>query len=276
MGSTSSKDKGSSGIKDYQLFSLIGYITQTFEDVLSGHRSYDEGKNVIIFHLKELSRYSLNKLKSPNPDNVYFNGQPQLLINEKYRHVDGEHAWSLTLHFNQNLRMIKLLHGTPVSRNQINRTDDPAKTIGHPIHDDTTRQISNTTRTSPDLTRPSLDQTRSQRIDRSDRTESIPRIQNVPKERPTRTMTSAITSNGQTSHNMRNINTLNKPISGLNERKMPLIENDQITQNMGDFGLGRNVLDDMSGHGNYGVPNTGINDPHVPQLGVEEFNLSKF
>ena len=261
MGSTSSKDKGSSGIKDYQLFSLIGYITQIFEDVLSGHRSYDQGKNVIIFHLKELSRYSLNKQKSPNPDNIYFNGQPQLLINEKYRHVDGEHAWSLTLQFNQNLRMIKLLHGTPVSRNQVNRIDDPTKTIGTSIHDSTTR--------------PTLDPTRSQRIDR---TENIPRIQNIPKEKekPTRTMTSAITSNGQTSHNMRNINTPTKPPTGLNERKMPLIENDQITQNMGDFGLGRNILEDMSGRGNYGISNAGINDPHVPQLGVEEFNLSKF
>jgi hypothetical protein len=113
MGSSQGKE---SGIQDYQLWTLIGYIVQTYEDALAKRRSYDDAQNVIIFHLKELSRYALNPKKSPNPDNIYFNGQPQLTIHEKYRHSDGQHAWSLTIQLNPNLRLFKVIHGTPTTR----------------------------------------------------------------------------------------------------------------------------------------------------------------
>jgi hypothetical protein len=151
MGSSQGKE---SGIQDYQLWTLTGYIVQTYEDALAKRRSYEDAQNVIVFHLKELSRYALNPKKSPNPDNIYFNRsltgqqpgslggqQPdstQLIIHEKYRHTDGIHAWSLTIQLTPTLRMFKLIHGTPTIRESTQtetlQSGRPAQTTQHTLY----------------------------------------------------------------------------------------------------------------------------------------------
>lgn len=301
MGSSQGKE---AGIQDYQLWTLVGYIVQTYEDALANRRSYDDAQNVILFHLKELSRYALNPKKSPNPDNVYFNGQPQLVIHEKYRHSDGQHAWSLTIQLNPTLRMFKLIHGTPTVRESGARRDvsmtetlqpsapgytknsmvppSPANS-GNNGHTGTNRTTQQTVYpppgSHPSYSRNSLPPTRPSHpapTSQPRSTNNLPTMASTPRgsnpglqrnqsNNPVQTRNRTTLPNHPTlpmeypgdfnNTNYSNLAQMNPPGS----QRMPVIENDQIAQNLGDMNRSNPILEAS----------------HIPAQD-EEFNLNRF
>lgn len=292
MGSSQSKE---SGIQDYQLWTLTGYIVQTYEDALAKRRSYEDAQNVIMFHLKELSRYALNPKKSPNPDNVYFNGQPQVTIHEKYRHSDGEHAWSLTIQLNPSLRMFKLIHGTPTVRDSAR-----SETIHAPNPDPRIYNTQQTvypptfSRNPPRPTRPNQtnpptqpnQSTQPNQLRTSVPTMSTPQPSVVRSNQPiNRTPTNSLQPQSRTtlpaypalptdysgqqptnfngSHHVPPVSSGSAVSSNYSNlgglQRIPVIENDQIAQNLGDFNRSNQLTDNT----------------HIPAI-EEEFNLNRF
>jgi hypothetical protein len=110
MGVTASKTK--KGISQYEIYTLIGLISQIFDDVVNNITNVDNARSVINYHLHRVKRH----LYTPNQgdtNRIFPNGQIFILINEKYFDVDGVHAWGIVLQMKPGSKIAKILHADP-------------------------------------------------------------------------------------------------------------------------------------------------------------------
>lgn len=130
MGGKYSKSSTSAtGIQPHELYTLLGYLTEIYDDVVSTRVSVVDGRNLIQHQLKRLSRYALDPSRVGENNKIFPNDDLLIEIYEKYRDSDGVHAWSLVLQFKTTSKTFKALYGIPGSASV---TSSLTSTAGNP------------------------------------------------------------------------------------------------------------------------------------------------
>ena len=113
--SKSSSSREQAGIQVHEMYILVGYLSETYDDVASSRISVSDGRHLIQNHLKRLSRYALDPNRVGQNNKIFPNDEFFVEIYEKYRDPDGVHAWSLVLQFKTTSKTFKALYGIPGS-----------------------------------------------------------------------------------------------------------------------------------------------------------------
>jgi hypothetical protein len=97
------------GMREIHIMGLISYIVQVFDETCLQLRTIPDASTSISNRLKNCRRFALQPNSSPNPQNRYFfNNQPQVLINEKYRDADGINHWAVVLQLTPDSKIIQI------------------------------------------------------------------------------------------------------------------------------------------------------------------------
>jgi hypothetical protein len=141
MGSQISREK--SGIREYQVYTLIGHIIQVYNDTLLKFRQPQDAAASIFNRIKTYRRFAIDHKLSPNPSNQYFPTHKMVVIvRESYRDLDSQQIWNLSLNLNPDKKVIHLLittdltdnptHDNRRSQSEMSETiDDRTVTLSH-------------------------------------------------------------------------------------------------------------------------------------------------
>src|SRR5579872_3566619 len=64
------------GIRDSQLYLLIGNVFAIYDEAILGHRTIEDATKALQNRLKSYKRFSIGGVESPNPSNIYFGEVP--------------------------------------------------------------------------------------------------------------------------------------------------------------------------------------------------------
>lgn len=123
MGARQSKQPG---VQWGNILTLCGIITEIYESTVNSREpSWDEGRLIIQHHLKRMAPHRLEPQK-PTNYKIFPKNEPLVEITERYRDIDGRHAWSLVIQLSSQGEIYKLLRGVPT------RGQDTPKREPHP------------------------------------------------------------------------------------------------------------------------------------------------
>ncbi len=126
MGAIGSKD----GLTSNDIISFFTLVTSLHDEVLIRKVSSDNAKKIINHQLSVFDKYRLHQNRQT--DASIFDEPNIIKISGKYKNNDGKTAWVISLDCRPNSRSYKLLHGTPVSRDDSVRAGENSQSLTTP------------------------------------------------------------------------------------------------------------------------------------------------
>lgn len=97
-------------MRSSDIYILLGYLTQIFDEVVSGDLTISDARSVILYYLSRHRKHSVNPQASTNK--VFPEDRQHLEVSERYYDTDDKtRAWGINLLFRPENKTFKLVHG---------------------------------------------------------------------------------------------------------------------------------------------------------------------